>query len=43
MKSSKFVNENNAQKQMAKFGFGCKFHDLKHFEIEICFHIFESI
>ena len=34
MRSSKFITKSNAQKQMARFGFGCKFHDLNYFELD---------
>ena len=30
MRSSKLIINNNAQKQMAKYGFGHKFHDLNY-------------
>ena len=33
MRSSKLIMKNIAQKVMVKFGFGRKFHDLKHFEV----------
>ena len=39
MRSSKLVIKIDAQKQMAKYGFGCKFHDdHKFFEVG-CFRI----
>ena len=34
MRSSNFITKSNAQKQMARFGFGCKFHDLNYFELD---------
>jgi hypothetical protein len=33
MRSSKLIMKSNAQKQMGIFDFGCKFHDLNHFEL----------
>jgi len=40
MRSSKFIIKSTAQKVMAQFGSGHKFHDLKCFEVGICFFIF---
>ena len=34
MRSSKLIIKSNAQKQMARFGFGRKYHDLNYFELE---------
>ena len=39
MRSSKLVIKSDAQKQMAKFGFGYKFHSLKYVELGISFPI----
>jgi hypothetical protein len=39
MRSSKLIIESSVQKQMARFGFGRKFHDLDYFEIDFFFHI----
>ena len=33
MRSSKLIIRNNAQKVMAKSGFGRRFHDLKYIEV----------
>ena len=41
MRSSKLVIESDAQKKMAKSRSGCKFHDLKYFNIK--FYIFLKI
>jgi hypothetical protein len=41
MSSSKVVLESDDEKKMAKYSFGCKFHDLKHFKIK--FYIFLKI
>ena len=35
MRSSKLIINNNAQKQMGKYGFGHKFHDLNYFELSL--------
>ena len=37
MRSSKFVIRSDAQKVMAKLGVGCRFHDLKYFEVVLFF------
>ena len=34
------IIRNIAQKVVAKSGFGCKFHDLKYFEVGFLFYIF---
>ena len=34
MRSSRLIIESNAQKQMARFDFERKFHDLDYFELE---------
>jgi hypothetical protein len=39
MRSSKLIIRSNAQKQMARLGFGHKFHDRKYFKLEFFFHI----
>ena len=38
MRFSKRIIKSNAQKQMARFGIGCKIHDLNSFEFNF-FHI----
>ena len=43
MTSSKLIIKSIAQKVMAKFGFGRKFHDLKYLEFGIFFLILEFI
>ena len=43
IKSSKLVNKNVAQNVMATFGFGRRFHDLKHFEVIFLFILLEFI
>ena len=40
MRSSKLIIKDNAQNQMAKFGFGRNFHDLNYFELDSFFFIF---
>ena len=39
MRSSKLIIKSRTPKKMAKFGFGRKHHDLKHFELDFLFHI----
>ena len=39
LRSTKLVGKSDAQKQMVEFGFGCKFHDLKYFEVGNYFFI----
>ena len=39
MRSSKLIVESDAQKVIAKFGFGHRFHDLKYFEVGFFFHV----
>ena len=34
MRASKIIIKIGAQKQMTSFGFGCKFHDIKYFELD---------
>ena len=34
MRASKLIIKSNAQKEMAKSGFGCRFHDLNYFELK---------
>ena len=43
MRSSKFIIKSIAQKAMAKFGFRCRFHDLKYFEVGFFFIFVEFI
>jgi hypothetical protein len=43
MRSSKLIMKSNAQKQMAKFSLGCKFHDINYFEIDFIFYALEVI
>jgi hypothetical protein len=33
MRSLKLITKSDAQKGMVKFDFGCRFHDLKYFEV----------
>ena len=37
LRSSKLIIKSDAQKQMTKFDFGRRFHDLKYFEVGIFF------
>ena len=37
MRSSKLIIKSIAQKVVASVGFGCRFHDLKYFEVGIFF------
>ena len=39
LRSSILIIKSDAQKQMVESGFGCRFHDVKYFEVEIFFHI----
>ena len=39
MRSSKLIIKNDAEKQLTKYSFERKFHDLKYFELGIFFHI----
>ena len=34
MRASKLIIKSNAQKEMAKSDFGCRFHDLNYFELK---------
>ena len=43
MRSCKLVIKSNARKQMAKFGFGCKFQSLYMMNLESCFLFVEFI
>jgi hypothetical protein len=38
-KSSILIIKSDAQKQLAEFAFGRRFHDLNYFEVGIFFHI----
>ena len=40
MRSSKLIIKSIAQKVMANYGFGCKFHDLKYLDFRFFFFIF---
>ena len=33
MRSLKLIIKNDVEKAMAKFGFGCRFYNLKYFEV----------
>ena len=39
LRCQKMLIESDAQKVMAKSSYGCKFHDLKYFEVGLFFHI----
>ena len=39
MRSSRIIIKNNAQKVMAEFSFGRRFHDFEYFEVGILIHI----
>jgi hypothetical protein len=39
MRSSKPIIKSESQKQLTKYNFERKFHDLKYFEIEMFFHV----
>jgi len=39
MRSSKSIIKSDAQKQLTKYSFERKFHDLKYFDLGIFFHI----
>ena len=40
---SNLIAKSDAQKVMAKYGFGCSFHDLKYFEVGILFIFLEFV
>ena len=39
MRSLEYITQSNVQKQMTKYGFVHKFHDLKYFELEYSFSL----
>ena len=39
MRCSKLILKSIAQKVMAKYGFECRFHDLKYLEVRFFLHI----
>ena len=43
MRSPQLIIKSNAQKQMARFGCGCEFHDLHYFELDFFFMFLEFL
>ena len=39
IRSSKPIIKSDALKQLTKYNFECKFHDLKYFELEVFFQL----